>query len=191
VARDAKQRMIEQMAVLLATKGLQGASFNEVLTAARAPRGSLYHHFPGGKDELVAAALDFGAQRAFAHLETLKARPAIDVARGFIGAWRALLVQASLGAGCALVAVTVAAEAPPLRVKAGEIFREFRARLAEALRDGGVAPERAQALAAGLLSACEGAVAVARAEGSIAAFDLMAGEQLIAVAAAIPRHHRR
>jgi len=182
--------MIEQMAVLLATKGLQGASFSEVIAAAGAPRGSLYHHFPGGKDQLVAAALELGAQRAFAHLDSFKGRPAVEVAAGFIGGWRALLEHASLRAGCALMAVTVAAEAQPLRAKAGEIFREWRARLAVALRDGGVAPDRAEGVAAGLLTACEGAVAVARAEGSLAAFELMAGEQLAVVEGAMQRRRR-
>ncbi len=54
-ASDIKQRMIEQAVILLAKKGLQGASFSEMLQASSAPRGSLYHHFPGGKDELVLA----------------------------------------------------------------------------------------------------------------------------------------
>jgi len=57
MARDTRQKMIERAAILLAQKGLQGASFSEVLEASGAPRGSLYHHFPGGKDELVLAAV--------------------------------------------------------------------------------------------------------------------------------------
>jgi len=38
-----------------------GTSFSEVLEATGAPRGSVYHHFPGGKDQLVKAALDWAA----------------------------------------------------------------------------------------------------------------------------------
>lgn len=190
LASDVKQRMIERMGVLLATKGLQGASFSEVLEGSGAPRGSLYHHFPGGKDELVMAALDFGAARAFAHLETLAGRPAPEVARGFIAGWRALLQQASLTAGCALVAVTVAADSAALRTHAGAIFRDWRSRLAAALREGGIPDARAEGLAAGLMAACEGAVALARAEGSLAAFELMATEQVAAIEAATPKRGR-
>jgi TetR/AcrR family transcriptional repressor of lmrAB and yxaGH operons len=98
-----------------------------------------------------------------------------------------MLEQTSLRAGCALMAVTVAAEAQPLRARAGETFREWRARLAEALREGGVAPERAEAVAAGLLAACEGALALARAEGSLTPFELMAAEQEAVVLAATRR----
>ena len=50
--------------VLLAQKGVQGTSFMDVLEATGAPRGSLYHHFPGGKDELVLAAMDEASREA-------------------------------------------------------------------------------------------------------------------------------
>ncbi len=53
MADGVKQRMIREAALALARKGLQRASFSEVLEASGAPRGSLYHHFPGGKGELV------------------------------------------------------------------------------------------------------------------------------------------
>ncbi len=48
VSDGVKQRMIREAALALARKGLQRASFAEVLEASGAPRGSLYHHFPGG-----------------------------------------------------------------------------------------------------------------------------------------------
>jgi len=185
LAKDVKQRMTEQMVALLGAKGLDGASFSEVLQGAGAPRGSLYHHFPGGKDQLVAEALELSADRAFALLDTLKGRPADEVARSFIAGWRSALKRASMDINCVMMAVTVAAESPVLRAKAGEIFRAWRARLADALREGGIGPERAPALAAGLIAACEGAVGMARAEGSLAAFELMAGEQISAIRAAM------
>ncbi len=53
---DAKSRMIEGAARLLAEKGLQETSFSEVLALTGAPRGSIYHHFPDGKASLVAQA---------------------------------------------------------------------------------------------------------------------------------------
>jgi TetR/AcrR family transcriptional repressor of lmrAB and yxaGH operons len=185
LANDVKQRMTEQMIVLLGAKGLEGASFSEVLQAADAPRGSLYHHFPGGKDQLVIAALELSAERAFARLDTLKGRPADEVARSFIAGWRSALKLASLSINCVMMAVTVAAQSPELRAKAGEIFRAWRGRLADTLQAGGVSPERAPALAAGLIAACEGGVGMARAEGSLAPFELMAGEQMNIIRAAI------
>src|SRR5271156_3878382 len=80
---DVKQRMIEKAMLLLARKGLQRASFSEVLEASGAPRGSLYHHFPGGKSELVLAAMNEASRRAMAALETLEGQPADKVAEAF------------------------------------------------------------------------------------------------------------
>lgn len=60
MARDVRARMVESAVELLARRGLLATSFSEVLERSGAPRGSVYHHFPGGKDELVGSALDLG-----------------------------------------------------------------------------------------------------------------------------------
>jgi TetR/AcrR family transcriptional regulator, lmrAB and yxaGH operons repressor len=185
MAGDIKQRMIERTAVLLAKKGLQGTSFSEVLEASGAPRGSLYHHFPGGKDELVLAALGAAGDQAMAVLDSLAGKPATEVAQTFIALWRMVLAKSDFAAGCAVVAVTVAADSSALREAAAEVFRGWRTRLGALLAEGGVPAERAFALSAGLISACEGAVILSRAERSFEPFDLVAAEQLRAVQAAI------
>ena len=56
MARDSKEQMIEGAIQLLATKGLQATSFSEVLALTGAPRGSIYHHFPKGKNEMTFSA---------------------------------------------------------------------------------------------------------------------------------------
>ena len=183
MAGSVKQAMIERTAVLLAKKGLQGASFSEVLDAAGAPRGSVYHHFPGGKDELVIAAIELSATRAFAFLDTLKGREATEVARAFFSGWRGLLKSTSLKTGCAVLAVTVAmADSKSLRKKTGEIFKAWRERLADCLREGGVPSDKAEGLAASIIAASEGAVALSRAEGSLRPFELVASEMTALVA---------
>ena len=183
--------MIERTAVLLAKKGLQGTSFSEVLEASGAPRGSLYHHFPNGKDELVVAALGIASLRAMTVLDQLAGRSAPDVAGAFIALWRAVLDKSEFGAGCAVAAVTVAADSPALLDRAAKVFREWRSRLAELLADGGIESSRALSLSATLIAACEGAVVLARAERSFEPFDLVAAEQLAAVRGATKRRSRR
>ena len=49
---NVRSNMVEGAVRLLASRGVEGTSFSEVLAAADAPRGSVYHHFPGGKSEL-------------------------------------------------------------------------------------------------------------------------------------------
>src|SRR5271168_1693606 len=138
VASDVRQRMIDQAVILLARKGPQGASFSEVLEASGAPRGSLYHHFPGGKDELVLAAIDTASERALALLEPLRGKPADKVAEGFISLWRTSLSRSRFAAGCSVLAVTVTTDVAALRARAGQIFRTWRETLTSMLAEGGV-----------------------------------------------------
>lgn len=183
--------MIERTAVLLAKKGLQGTSFSEVLEASGAPRGSLYHHFPNGKDELVLAALGVAGRQAMTVLDQLTGRSAPEVAAAFIALWRAVLDKSRFSAGCAVAAVTVAADSPALLEQAAKVFREWHSRLAELLAAGGIEAGRALSLSATLIAACEGAVVLARAEMSFEPFDLIAAEQLAAIRGASKRRSRK
>ena len=70
MARSVRDQMVDSAVILLAKHGLDGTSFTEVLTASGAPRGSIYHHFPGGKDELIAAAIEVAGARAVALLSS-------------------------------------------------------------------------------------------------------------------------
>jgi AcrR family transcriptional regulator len=186
---DIKQRMIDQTIILLATKGLQGASFTEVLQASGAPRGSIYHHFPEGKEQLVLAALDTAGARALAFLDAVAGRPADGVALAFLGLWRTILDRSGFNAGCSVLAVTVAADSPALLEAAATVFRSWRERLAERLAEGGISKAQAPAIAALLISASEGAVALSRAERSFEPFDLTASQLCSIVAAAKSADH--
>lgn len=182
---DARARMIDSAAVLLARHGSRGASFSEVLAASGAPRGSLYHHFPGGKEELVLAALDAAGARADGVLDGLVGRDAVAVTEAFLGLWRRLLVATDLAVGCAVAGVTVDAESPVLIERSAAVFRGWRGRLATLLEAGGVPSARSAALAATVIAASEGAVLLARAERDLAVFDLVADETIAAVRAAL------
>jgi len=190
LAGEIRQTMIERTGVLLARKGLQGTSFTEVLEASGAPRGSLYHHFPGGKEELVMAAVAWVSARALDRVEQLRGRPATDVADAFIAMWRDILKASDFGVGCAVLAVTVGADTPNLLDSAAQVFRRWRVALSELLALGGVPTARAPALAAMLISACEGAVVLARAEQAMEPFDFVATEQRALVKAATTRKPR-
>ena len=63
MGNETRATMIEGAIQLLATKGVHGASLLKVLEHTGAPRGSVYHHFPGGKEDLILAALDLTGQR--------------------------------------------------------------------------------------------------------------------------------
>ena len=90
MAKDVRARMVEAAVRLLATKGLEGTSFAEVLDLSGAPRGSIYHHFPGGKDELVTEAVALARERAMAYLEEQAGKPPREIAAAFLdlSGWR-------------------------------------------------------------------------------------------------------
>ena len=178
---EVRARMVAGTVRLLAENGPPGASFGDVLQSTGASRGSTYHHFPGGKRELYQAALDLASERALAVLEPVRGKPAEVVVKQFFGMWRSLLKGTELRAGCAVLAVAVAGEEPESVRHAGEIFLAWRKHLESMFVDGGLSRAKARALAALTISAAEGAVAVARAEQDLEAFELVA-RQVIAVA---------
>jgi TetR/AcrR family transcriptional regulator, lmrAB and yxaGH operons repressor len=184
MATDTRRRMIDSAAVLVARHGSRGTSFSEVLEASGAPRGSLYHHFPQGKEQLLHAAVAAAGERSLAQLADLDGLPAGEVASRFLGKWRFLLTATDFGVGCAVAAVTVDAESDALLDRAGEVFRAWRSRLAELLAAGGVGADRAASLAAMVIGTSEGGVLLARAERDIAVFDAVAAEAIAAVEAA-------
>lgn len=173
-----RDRMVAGAVKLLAKHGLQATSFSTVLAEAKAPRGSIYHHFPGGKDELVAAAIAATEQHALGLLDQQPGASAVVVAQSFLGAWRALLTFGRFDAGCALVAVTIAAENPGQRERTAQAFTAWQQKLAAALRAGGLGAGDAEQAAALLLAASEGAVVICRAQQDVRYFDIVAAQLL-------------
>jgi TetR/AcrR family transcriptional repressor of lmrAB and yxaGH operons len=60
---DAKSRFTDTAALLFRRKGYNGVGLAEIIEAADSPKGSFYHHFPGGKEELAEQALRRSAGR--------------------------------------------------------------------------------------------------------------------------------
>ncbi len=177
MAGDTRARMVAGAVRLLALRGLQETSFSEVLDLTGAPRGSIYHHFPGGKDQLIASAVDLAGANAIEAIDRAAGESAREVTAHFLGMWRELLVRSHFTAGCSVLVVTIATDSPELLEHAATVFRSWRLRLAELLRDGGLRADDASRFAAILIAGAEGAVVLSRAEQDIEPFELVA-EQL-------------
>jgi len=176
---ETRRTMVIGAAQLLAERGLQDTSFTQVLERTGAPRGSIYHHFPEGKDELIASAVDIAGAHAAHLIDQMEGAPAADITRRFIGLWREVLTRSNLQSGCAVLAVTIATDSPELLGHAAAVFRSWRRRLAELLRIGRLDDPAAGRFAATLIAAMEGAVVLSRAEQTMDPFELVA-EQLVA-----------
>src|SRR2546423_14236628 len=99
--------MLAAVVEWLRRHGVAGISFPEVLTASGAARGAIYHHFPGGKAQLVAEAAARNGGDVQAHLAALPATSPPAVAEAFLVAVRPVVAASTTGGGCAVAAVTV------------------------------------------------------------------------------------
>ncbi len=184
MASDTRAKMVEGAARLLAERGLQETSFSEVLELTGAPRGSIYHHFPQGKDQLVGEAIDLAGARAIQLLERKAGASALEVTEFFVYIWHEVLARSRFRAGCSVLAVTVATDSPALMQRAAAVFQAWQEHLARLLEQGGLRRDDADGFAATLIASMEGAVVVSRALKTMDVFDQV-GRQLVAQAAAL------
>jgi TetR/AcrR family transcriptional repressor of lmrAB and yxaGH operons len=171
-----RERLIKAMSDALQRRGLHGVGLNDVLRAANAPKGVLYHHFPGGKTALAVAALDAYVARLGASLDRALAgeagAPPADPVPALARWLEAAVERASadgFARGCPLA--VVALESTPadteLRRALADAFAAVRARIAHGLAAAGHEASDASALAALVVAAYEGGLLQARAAGSV------------------------
>lgn len=167
---DTRARLIGAMIGALRTKGFHGVGLNELLAEADAPKGVLYHHFPGGKTELAVAAIDTVVVHLTRGLEGLFARqgdvvPALTV---WLKDAQNALLDSGYQQGCPLA--TIALESTPedtaIRDAVARGFAAIRETLQQALVQRGVPTARAGSLAALIVAAYEGGLIQARVAGS-------------------------
>ncbi|WP_179956757.1 TetR/AcrR family transcriptional regulator [Amycolatopsis anabasis] len=170
MAADARQRMIISAAVLFRERGIEATAFADIVAHSGAPRGSIYHHFPGGKAQLVEEATRYAGDFIAAQLATALDRDdPVAALRVFFDQWRDVLRDSDFASGCPVAAATLAAaEFPAGRDAAGEGFRRWETLIAERLGDHGLPKARARSFGTLALAAIEGAVVLARAQRDLA-----------------------
>lgn len=166
-----RERLIAAMTDALRRRGLHGIGLTELLQAAGAPKGVLYHHFPGGKTELAIAAIDRVVERMTGGLDQLLATTPdpLNAMRQWIRGATERLQRTGFESGCPLA--TVALESTPddkaLREALARAFARLRERIALALQAAGMPAERAAGVAALIVAAYEGGLLQARVAHSI------------------------
>ncbi|PRY44742.1 TetR/AcrR family transcriptional regulator [Umezawaea tangerina] len=164
---ETRARLVGAARTLVEAKGYHGTGLNEVLALADAPRGSLYHHFPGGKDQLVGAAITAAGREVDDVVADLVAGTPTskDLVLGLLDALADRMVAADFTKGCpvATVALEVAATNDDLQALCGGVYAGWQRALADALRVDGHGSAEADDLAATVLALVEGALVLARA----------------------------
>ncbi|WP_263999704.1 TetR/AcrR family transcriptional regulator [Mycobacterium yunnanensis] len=160
-----RYRMLFAAAEVLREKGAAGVTIDEVLTRSGAPRGSVYHHFPGGRSQLLTEALQFAGDAITRLVDDAATQGCIPLIGQFVAFWERTLAESDFAAGCPVVAAAIgSADADPaLTPIAGDIFDRWRAALARAFVADGFDESDAGSLAVTCISALEGAVVLCRA----------------------------
>jgi TetR/AcrR family transcriptional repressor of lmrAB and yxaGH operons len=179
--KDSRASMVRSAASLIGSQGVTATSFSEVLADSGAPRGSIYHHFPEGKDQLARDAIHWTSHRVLAYQGAVTPSTAAEVLERFIGMWRQVVVTSGGGSGCVVAGVAVdtnreasSADDEGLITVVRDTFRSWIALLASQLEAVGIAADQATAIAQTTLAGMEGALILCRAEGDVQPLETVA-----------------
>ncbi|TPN54407.1 TetR/AcrR family transcriptional regulator [Mesorhizobium sp. B1-1-9] len=180
MANDTRARILETTGLLLRQRGYHGTSLNDILSASGAPRGSLYFHFPGGKDQLVIEVTRDSVadvtERLGAALATER-DPAVAVHHIYESVGHMLEEnEFSLGCPIAPVVLDSPSDVPELAELCRSAFEQWIGLLRDAFVRAGVPERRAHALALLVESSLEGLMVIARATRDRAPLQAVADE---------------
>ena len=179
MAAETKERIIDVSAELLRRQGYAGTGVKQIVAAAKAPFGSIYHHFPGGKEELGAAAI----RRSGALYELLipeifdPAPDLVSAVRLFFEGAAAHLEESEYEDACpiATVALEVSSTSETMREACADVFENWIAAGLPRFTAAGLDETTSRELVIGMIAALEGAFVLARATQSTEALHV-AGE---------------
>ncbi len=180
---DVRERMIRSAEELFGERGFAATGLRDVVAHSSTPRGSIYHHLPGGKAELAHAVLERAGAAATV------AFPAdgdpVAMLHACVEGWRRALADSDYRAGSAILAIAIEPdEQTGARDAAAAAFARWADALAATLQGGGVRRKKAARLATLAVAAIEGAVAMSRARGDTQPLDAVERELESAIAAA-------
>jgi TetR/AcrR family transcriptional regulator, lmrAB and yxaGH operons repressor len=161
---DTRTKMLISAAEVMRERGAAGVTIDEVLTRSGAPRGSVYYHFPDGRNQILTEALRYAGDAITADIDDAAGRGAKVLLRQFVEFWERVLADSAFNAGCPVVAAAIgsAEDDVLLAAEAGRIFAHWRTALTWAFVADGFLESDADSLAVMSIAALEGAVVLCR-----------------------------
>lgn len=164
--RPARERLIETTSRLLELQGYTATGLNQIISESNTPKGSLYHYFPDGKEELTAEAIRFKHKMVEQHVRRELAAyddPA-EAVEQMLGKMAAKVGEADCRQGLhiAAVAIETAGSSDRLRQACHDAYAAWQDAFAEKLLASGVEEAEAAALATTIVAAIEGAIIMTR-----------------------------
>jgi len=172
VRTPTRERLLEAAISLMRQSGLSGAGINEIVRASGAPKGSVYHFFPDGKQQIAAEALDAYSGRVVAFIDATLSRkrsPGTKV-EALFDAFAKRVEDGGFRSSCpaGTVCLDLDSEVEALRAAVAASLTSYVGAIAPHFRFRD--PGRVQSFARLVVTAIEGAYICARANRSSAAF---------------------
>ncbi|MGO9413324.1 MAG: TetR/AcrR family transcriptional regulator [Spirochaetia bacterium] len=163
---SSRERIIRAASDLLVDNGYYGTGLNEIVRLGKAPKGSIYYHFPGGKEQIAEEAI-LMAGRTLAErirVSLVRKRNAAEAVRTFVDRMSFFVMASGFRSGGALT--VIASETATTSKKLNARCREAYSLIAEAftdkLREYGFSEPQAAALSTGITAAVEGGIILSR-----------------------------
>jgi AcrR family transcriptional regulator len=164
--------MVVSAALLMRERGARATSIDDVLAHSGAPRGSVYHHFPGGRDQLIRDATEYATRFVEGRLERRSDTDPVEALDAFVASYRDELLRTDLKAGCPIVAVAIEGrDGDDLQQLAGDAFARWEALLTRNFVTAGIRRKRARELATLVIASIEGALIMSRAQKTVVPLD--------------------
>jgi AcrR family transcriptional regulator len=162
-----RERILETTAELFRRRGYTGTGLKQIVAEANAPFGSIYHFFPGGKEQLGSEVIrTSGAMYGELFAVIMDGAPDLVTGVGdFFAAAAAMLVETDYADACpiATVALEVASTNEPLREATADVFEGWIGASTRRLVKAGLDQVTARELSLNFLAALEGAFVLSRA----------------------------
>jgi len=171
-ASDSKEKTLAAATKLFCRRGYHGTAMHDILSESGAPRGSLYFHFPGGKEEIAEGAVALGAQavRAFIAQAAEASRNSEAFVTNLARGMAANLEASGFREGCpiATTALEIATDSETIGKAARDAFATGERDIAKPLSRFGMKTSEAGSVTTAILSQLEGALLLARTYRSLA-----------------------
>ena len=183
MASDTRARMLAGATELVMHNGFNATSFKDVWEHTGTPRGSVYFHFPGGKEELGLEIVQAAARTlaSMARRAGEQTRTPATFLRCLARQFAERLERSGFREGCPLgaIALEMSEGSPALRAAADDAFAVWAEAIAGELERKGVARAAATRLADNAVTVLEGALLVGKTRGARTPLD-RAGDLLAA-----------
>lgn len=180
-----RERLVRSAIALVREHGVEAMGTAELLAHSKTARGSIYQHFPGGKEELVEAATRQAGSLMGRQFNDASSSDPAALMRTIVENMKRGLLEHDYAHGCPIVAAAVAGPEHASAVSAAaDVFHEWTSQLATTLTARGIPAAQADGFASLVVSALEGALLRARAARDPRPLD-DAGEQLATLAAVL------